>query len=61
MSIQLLREEARRFLARYHFQPTNLPDVFKHLDTVQYDTDSHDGGSLELLMIEEQVHLDRFC
>ena len=37
MSIHLSREEARRFLANYHFAPTNIAGVFERLSTVQYD------------------------
>ena len=37
MVLQISREQARRFLARYHFLATDLPGVFDHLGTVQYD------------------------
>ena len=37
MSIHLSQEEARRFLANYHFAPTNIAGVFERLSTVQYD------------------------
>src|SRR3989454_8099279 len=37
MVLQISREQARSFLARYHFLATDLPGVFDHLGTVQYD------------------------
>jgi uncharacterized protein YcaQ len=37
MTIHISREQARRFLASYHFTQTNLPGVFERLGTVQYD------------------------
>jgi len=37
MVLQISREQARRFLARYHFLATDLPGVFDRLGTVQYD------------------------
>ena len=37
MTISISREQARRFLATYHFTPTDLPGVFNRLGTVQYD------------------------
>lgn len=37
MTISISREQARRFLANYHFTPTDLPGVFNRLGTVQYD------------------------
>ena len=37
MSIHLSQEEARRFLANYHFTPTSIGGVFERLSTVQYD------------------------
>ena len=37
MSIHLSREEARRFLANYHFTQTDINGVFERLRTVQYD------------------------
>jgi uncharacterized protein len=37
MVLQISREQARRFLARYHFLATDLPGVFDRLSTVQYD------------------------
>lgn len=37
MTIQLSREEARLFLANYHFAQTDIAGVFERLSTVQYD------------------------
>jgi uncharacterized protein len=37
MTLQLSRAEARRFLALYHFTPTDIPGVLERLSTVQYD------------------------
>lgn len=37
MTLHLSREEARRFLANYHFTPTTIGGVFERLRTVQYD------------------------
>ncbi|HEY7348598.1 MAG TPA: crosslink repair DNA glycosylase YcaQ family protein [Ktedonobacterales bacterium] len=37
MTLALSRAEARRFLANYHFTPTDIPGVFHRLGTVQYD------------------------
>lgn len=37
MTITLSCEQARRFLARYHFAPTDMLGVVKRLATVQYD------------------------
>src|SRR6185312_1094435 len=36
-TIQISREQARRFLATYHFRPTNIAGVIDRLRTVQYD------------------------
>ncbi len=35
--MQLAHEEARRFLAHYHFTPTTIAGVLERLGTVQYD------------------------
>lgn len=37
MTIHISYEQARRFLATYHFTQTDLPGVFERLGTVQYD------------------------
>lgn len=37
MTLHISPEQARRFLALYHFAPTNLPGVLERLGTVQYD------------------------
>src|SRR5258706_16332338 len=36
-TIQISREHARRFLATYHFRPTDIAGVVDRLRTVQYD------------------------
>lgn len=35
--MHISNEQARRFLATYHFTPTDIPGVFTRLGTVQYD------------------------
>src|SRR5690349_11477645 len=37
MVLHISSEQARRFLALYHFTPTDLPGVLERLGTVQYD------------------------
>jgi uncharacterized protein len=37
MPLDLSPVEARRFLARYHFAPTDVPGVLARHATVQYD------------------------
>src|SRR5205085_11995356 len=37
MVLHISREQARRFLALYHFSSTDLPGVLERLSTVQYD------------------------
>lgn len=37
MVIHLSREEAKSFLANYHFAQTDIAGVFERLRTVQYD------------------------
>jgi len=37
MTLSIAREQARRFLAAYHFAPTDIPGVIERLATVQYD------------------------
>ena len=37
MTLHISREQARRFLAAYHFAPTDIPGVIERLATVQYD------------------------
>ncbi len=37
MILHISREQARRFLAAYHFAPTDIPGVIERLATVQYD------------------------
>ncbi|HWZ18063.1 MAG TPA: crosslink repair DNA glycosylase YcaQ family protein [Ktedonobacteraceae bacterium] len=49
MVLQLSREEARRFLAQYHFKPTDLPGVIDRLGTVQYDPLNPVGRNADLV------------
>src|SRR5205807_1703918 len=37
MTLHISREQARRFLAVYHFTPTDLAGTIERLATVQYD------------------------
>ena len=37
MTLHISREQARRFLALYHFTPTDLMGTIERLATVQYD------------------------
>jgi len=49
MVLQLSREEARRFLAQYHFHPTDLPGTIDRLGTVQYDPLNPVGRNADLV------------
>ena len=49
MTLQISREEARRFLALYHFTPTDLPGVIDRLGTVQYDPLNPAGRNPDLV------------
>jgi uncharacterized protein len=48
--LTLSRAEARRFLAAYHFTPTDVPGVFEHLGTVQYDPLNPVGRNPDLVL-----------
>jgi uncharacterized protein YcaQ len=48
--LTLSRAEARRFLAAYHFIPTNVPGVFDRLGTVQYDPLNPVGRNPDLVL-----------
>ncbi len=48
--LTLSRAEARRFLANYHFTPTDLPGVFDRLGTVQYDPLNPVGRNPDLVL-----------
>jgi uncharacterized protein len=50
MTIQLSREQARRFLVAYHFAQTDLPGVFARLGTVQYDPLNPVGRNPDLVL-----------
>ncbi len=48
--LTLSRTEARRFLANYHFTPTDVPGVFERLGTVQYDPLNPVGRNPDLVL-----------
>ncbi|MGI8588025.1 MAG: DNA glycosylase AlkZ-like family protein [Chloroflexia bacterium] len=48
--MHLTQEEARRFLAAYHFAPSDLPGVFARLGTVQYDPLNPVGRNPDLVL-----------
>ncbi len=50
MLLQLSHDEARRFLATYHFTPTDIAGVFAHLGTVQYDPLNPVGRNPDLVL-----------
>lgn len=50
MTLTLSRAEARRFLANYHFTPTDVPGVFERLGTVQYDPLNPVGRNPDLVL-----------
>lgn len=49
MTISISIEQARRFLANYHFRPCDLPGVFERLGTVQYDPLNPVGRNPDLI------------
>ena len=49
MIVHISREEARRFLAQYHFKPTDLTGVIDRLGTVQYDPLNPVGRNADLV------------
>ncbi|MEO8956131.1 MAG: hypothetical protein ABI396_13355 [Ktedonobacteraceae bacterium] len=49
MTITLSRAEARRFLARYHFAPTDMVGTIERLATVQYDPLNPVGRNTDLV------------
>ena len=50
MTLNLSRAEARRFLANYHFTPTDVWGVFERLGTVQYDPLNPVGRNPDLVL-----------
>ena len=50
MTLTISREQARRFLAAYHFQQRDLPGVFARLGTVQYDPLNPVGRNPDLVL-----------
>ncbi len=49
MVVHISREEARRFLAQYHFRQTDLVGVIDRLGTVQYDPLNPVGRNADLV------------
>ena len=49
MTLSLSRTEARRFLARYHFTPTDIVGTIERLTTVQYDPLNPVGRNADLV------------
>ncbi len=58
MTIHLSRAEARRFLALYHFAPTDIPGVLDRLGTVQYDPLNPVGRNPDLVF---QARVPGYC
>jgi uncharacterized protein YcaQ len=50
LMLTLSRAEARRFLATYHFTPTDVPGVFERLGSVQYDPLNPVGRNPDLVL-----------
>jgi uncharacterized protein len=50
MMLTISQEQARRFLAAYHLQQKDLPSVFAHLGTVQYDPLNPVGRNPDLVL-----------
>jgi uncharacterized protein YcaQ len=48
-TIQISREQARRFLATYHFRSTDIAGVIDRLRTVQYDPLNPVGRNIDLV------------
>lgn len=58
MTLQLSREQARRFLATYHFTPDALPGVVERLGTIQYDPLNPVGRNPDLVL---QARVPDYC
>jgi uncharacterized protein YcaQ len=50
MTLTISQEQARRFLVAYHLQQKDLPGVFAHLGTVQYDPLNPVGRNPDLVL-----------
>ncbi len=50
MTIDISCEQARHFLAAYHFTPSDLPGVFERLGAVQYDPLNPVGRNPDLVL-----------
>jgi uncharacterized protein len=55
MDLHISREEARRLLSHYHFEPTALPGVIERLGTVQYDPLNPVGRNADLVF-QARIH-----
>src|SRR6266516_3727961 len=49
MTLHISREQAQRFLAFYHFSPTNVAGTMERLATVQYDPLNPVGRNSDLV------------
>src|SRR5438046_9396248 len=49
MTLDISREQARRFLALYHFTPTDVAGTMERLATVQYDPLNPVGRNSDLV------------
>lgn len=58
MTLHISCEQARRFLAAYHFTFTDLPGVFERLGTVQYDPLNPVGRNADLVF---QARIPGYC
>ncbi|HEU5228243.1 MAG TPA: crosslink repair DNA glycosylase YcaQ family protein [Ktedonobacteraceae bacterium] len=58
MTLHISCEQARRFLAAYHFTLTDLPGVFERLGTVQYDPLNPVGRNADLVF---QARIPGYC
>ena len=50
VALELSRQEAARFLVRYHFHPRDIAGVFRDLGTVQYDPLNPVGRNPDLVL-----------
>ncbi len=49
-TIRITREQARRFLVTYHFQPGTIPEIVERLGTIQYDPLNPVGRNPDLVL-----------
>ncbi len=50
MTLHISHEQARRFMATYHFTPGTLPEIFERLGTIQYDPLNPVGRNVDLVL-----------